>query len=67
MRYLAHQFCPVKQETLKRRKYDTINILEKADIIKIKKNNNTFTYEMKHDVPNSVKDLEAVKQRAVQV
>lgn len=52
-----------KEETLKRRKYDAINILEKADIIQTIKRDGTFIYTMKHDVPNSIKDLEQVKEK----
>lgn len=33
MRYLYNELGLSKEDTLKRRKYDAINILEKADII----------------------------------
>lgn len=57
MSILVGEFGQVKEETLKRRKYDTVNILEKADIICTEKAGGTFVYRMKHSVPNSVKDL----------
>lgn len=66
MKYLINEFGSVKEETLKRRKYDTVNILEKADIISIEKKEGNYVYIMKHDVPNSVKDLEHVKERLQQ-
>lgn len=63
MKQMVLEFGTVKEQTLKRRKYDTVNILEKADIILIERKEGNFNYVMKHDVPNSMKDLESVKQK----
>lgn len=62
MQELVQQFGSVKEETLKRRKYDTVNILINCDIILSKRITGGFLYKMKHDVPNSVRDLQMIKK-----
>lgn len=60
---VIERFGEIKTDTLKRRKYDVLNILEMADIISVEKNEegDIRRYSMKHEVPNSVNDLEKVK------
>lgn len=52
---------------MKRRKYDTVNILINCDIILSKRITGGFLYKMKHDVPNSIRDLEMVKNQVTEV
>lgn len=62
------RFGQIKSDTLKRRKYDVLNILEMADIISVEKNEKgeIRRYSMKHEVPNSVGDLQKTRDLVTQ-
>lgn len=63
MQLLVSKFGSFKTETLKRRKYDVINTLEKADILVVDRSDlNNMKYYPKTEMLNAKKDVQKVKE-----
>lgn len=65
MELLSSEFGSFKIDTLKRRKYDVINTLEKADILVVDRSNlNDAEYVPKTEILNAKKDVEKMREEA---